>query len=546
MIASTARICDGLLFTICIRAALMWLEQHRDAVNAMNVFPVPDGDTGTNMWHTLQSAAAAIQPLDTRHIGQVSDALARGALRGARGNSGTILSMLLRGFANGLSGVEVMDAEAFLRACQSAVDYAYETVRAVMPPVEGTILTVAHAAAQRISKHADLELYDLYAAFVREARQALMTTPDLLPVLRQAGVVDSGGYGLVLILEGVLRFLDGEPLGQADLAGLPTLTILSASEQSPKQSEEYGYDVQFLMIGDNLPLEQIRRDISAMGWSPLVDGDGSLVKVHVHVENPAVPLDYAVRLGAQLDDVVVENMQRQALAYQNRTRPQEPTVVEGVGVVAVAAGDGLRQVMLEYGADEVISGGQTMNPPVADFVAAAQRIRYRSVIFLPNNRNLILTAEQAAALLPDQQVHVVQTKSIPQGMAALLAYLDGREQPVAVMLERMTAAARAVITLEVTTASRDVAQSGIHKGEWLGLKNGTPVVHGADLASVTLALLADAEADQHELLTVFVGSELADEQADALRAQMAERYRHLTIEWLNGGQPLYPLLMSLE
>lgn len=542
MIASTARVCDGLLFTICIRAALMWLEQHRDAVNAMNVFPVPDGDTGTNMWHTLESAAAAIQQLDTRHIGQVSDALARGALRGARGNSGTILSMLLRGFADGLNGVEIMDAQGFLRACQSAVNYAYETVRAVMPPVEGTILTVAYAAAEAIARHTDLDLYDLYASFVREARQALMTTPDLLPVLRQAGVVDSGGYGLVLILEGVLRFLDGEPLGQADLAGLPALTILSA----PEQSEEYGYDVQFLMIGDNLPLEQIRRDISAMGWSPLVDGDGSLVKVHVHVENPAVPLDYAVRLGAQLDDVVVENMQRQALAYQNRSRSQELTVIEGVGVVAVAAGEGLRRVMLEYGADEVIAGGQTMNPPVADFVAAARRIRYRNVIFLPNNRNLILTAEQAAALLPDQQVHVVQTKSIPQGMAALLAYLDTREQPVSDMLERMTAAARAVITLEVTTASRDVAQSGIHKGEWLGLKNGTPVVHGSELASVTLALLADAEADQHELLTVFVGSELADEQADALRAQMAKQYPHLTIEWLNGGQPLYPLLMSLE
>lgn len=193
MIASTARVCDGLLFTICIRAALMWLEQHRDAVNAMNVFPVPDGDTGTNMWHTLESAAAAIQQLDTRHIGQVSDALARGALRGARGNSGTILSMLLRGFADGLNGVEIMDAQGFLRACQSAVNYAYETVRAVMPPVEGTILTVAYAAAEAIARHTDLDLYDLYASFVREARQALMTTPDLLPVLRQAGVVDSGG-----------------------------------------------------------------------------------------------------------------------------------------------------------------------------------------------------------------------------------------------------------------------------------------------------------------------------------------------------------------
>jgi DAK2 domain fusion protein YloV len=520
----------------------MWLEQHRDAVNAMNVFPVPDGDTGTNMWHTLQSAVAAIQHLDTRHIGQVSDALARGSLRGARGNSGTILSMLLRGFANGLSDVEVMDAQAFLCACHSAVDYAYETVRAVMPPVEGTILTVAHMATRAIPDDANLDLYALYELFVREARKALMMTPDLLPVLRQAGVVDSGGYGLVLILEGVLRFLDGEPLGQANLAELPAPAALIVADQQ----EEYGYDVQFLMIGENLPLDQIRRDISAMGWSPLVDGDESLVKVHVHVENPAVPLDYAVRMGVQLDDIVVENMQRQALAYQRREQPTEASLIEGVGVVTVAAGDGLRQVMLEYGAAEVISGGQTMNPAVADFVEAAQRARYRHVIFLPNNRNLILTAEQAAALLPDRQVHVVQTKSIPQGMAALLAYLDMQEQPLNHMLERMTEAAHSVVTLEVTTASRDVEQSGIHKGEWLGLKNGTPAVHGWDLVTVTLDLLAAAKADQHELLTIFMGSELAAEQADALRAQIAQQYPRLAIEWLRGDQPLYPLLMSLE
>ncbi|MFQ3647233.1 MAG: DAK2 domain-containing protein [Aggregatilineales bacterium] len=542
MIASTARVCDGLLFTVCMRAALTWLEQHRDAVNAMNVFPVPDGDTGTNMWHTLQSAVAAIQHLETRHIGQVSDALARGALRGARGNSGTILSMLLRGFANGLSDVEVMDAQAFLHACHAAVDYAYETVRAVMPPVEGTILTVAQMATHEIPEHADLDLYAVYALFVREARKALMMTPDLLPVLRQAGVVDSGGYGLVLILEGVLRFLDGEPLGQANLAELPAPTALIATDQQ----EEYGYDVQFLMIGENLALDQIRRDISAMGWSPLVDGDESLVKVHVHVKNPAVPLDYAVRMGVQLDDIVIENMQRQALAYQKRALPDAVALIEGVGVVTVAAGEGLRQIMLEYGAAEVISGGQTMNPSVADFVEAAQRARYRNVIFLPNNRNLILTAEQATALLPDRQVHVVQTKSVPQGMAALLAYLDSQEQPISEMLERMTEATRSVVTLEVTTASRDVEQSGIHRGEWLGLKNGTPVAHGADLATVTLDLLAAAEADQHELLTVFAGSELSAEQADALRAQMLQAYPRLTIEWLQGDQPLYPLLMSLE
>jgi DAK2 domain fusion protein YloV len=539
MIASTARVCDGLLFAVCMRAALAWLEQHRDAINAMNVFPVPDGDTGTNMWHTLHSACSAIQSLDTRHIGEVSDALARGALRGARGNSGTIFSMLLRGFANGLRGVDVMDSAAFMRACRAAVEYAYDTVRAVMSPVEGTILTVAHQAAQNLSDCADLDLYQVYTLFVAEARAALMKTPDLLPTLRQAGVVDAGGYGLVVILEGVLRFLEGQTLEYAEVGNLPA-PVMNASNVEG----EYGYDVQFLMIGERLPLEQIRRDISAMGWSPLVDGDETLVKVHVHVENPAVPLDYAVRLGAQLDDIVVENMQRQSAAMQRRR--DEQVLVDKVGIVAVAAGEGLRQLMLEYGAAEVIAGGQTMNPAVSDFVEAARRTRCRTVVFLPNNRNLVLAAQQAAALLPDRQVYIVQTKSIPQGVAALLAYLDAQNKPIDEMLGHMASAAQSVVTLEITTASRDVAESGIRRGDWLGLKDGVPATHGTDLLTVTLDLLAAAAADQYELLTVFTGSELSSEQADALRAAVAQRYGQHSIEWLDGGQPLYPLLISME
>jgi DAK2 domain fusion protein YloV len=539
MIASTARVCDGLLFAVCMRAALAWLEQHRDVINAMNVFPVPDGDTGTNMWHTLNSACAAVQSLNTRHIGEMSDALARGALRGARGNSGTILSMLMRGFANGLRGVDVMDSAAFVRACQTAVSYAYDTVRAVMSPVEGTILTVAHLAARAVPHPADLDLYQVFTLFVAEARAALMKTPDLLPMLRQAGVVDAGGYGLVVILEGVLRFLDGLPLGYADAESLPAPVTAA-----PTSQEDYGYDVQFLMIGERLPLEQIRRDISAMGWSPLVDGDETLIKVHVHVENPAVPLDYAVRLGAQLDDVVVENMQRQSAAM--RRLREEQALIDRVGVVAVAAGEGLRELMREYGAAEVISGGQTMNPAVSDFVEAARRTRCRTVIFLPNNRNLILAAQQAAALLPEQQIHVVQTKSVPQGMAALLAYLDVQDEPVDEMLVRMASAAQSVVTLEVTTASRDVVEKGIQKGAWLGLKDGAPAAHGSDLVAVTLDLLAAAAADQHELLTVFTGSDLTAEQADALRAAISQHYGQLSVEWLTGGQPLYPLLISME
>lgn len=541
MIASTAQVCDGRLFNLCIHAALIWLEQHRDVVNAMNVFPVPDGDTGTNMWHTLQSAHSATREVDSHHIGYVADALARGALRGARGNSGTILSMLLRGFADGLRNVEVMDAIAFARACRSAVSYTYETVRAVMPPVEGTILTVAQMATDALPEPTMFDLYQLFVAFVERARHALTMTPDLLPVLRQAGVVDSGGYGLVVILEGILRFLNGEPLGQVEpLPVVPHAVLPLAVE------DDYGYDVQFLMIGENLPLDQIRRDISAMGWSPLVDGDVSLVKVHVHVDNPAIPLDYAIRMGAQLDDVVVENMQRQAQAHRQRRQPNEIVRREGVGIVSVAAGEGMRRLMREYGAEEVIAGGQTMNPPVEAFVEAAQRLPVRRVIFLPNNRNVILTAQQATALLTDQEAYVVPTRSIPQGMAALLAYLDARDQPLEVITERMTSAAQHVVTLEVTTASRDVLADHIRKGEWLGLYDGKPMVHGDDLVAVVLALLEAADADQRELITVFAGADLTQAQAEALRAALAKRYPHHTLEWLTGDQPLYPLLLSLE
>lgn len=538
MIASTARVCDGLLFGLCMQAALLWLEQHREVVNAMNVFPVPDGDTGTNMWHTLHSAYQMASRTPSRHIGHVSDELAKGALRGARGNSGTILSMLLRGFANGLRDVETMDAQAFAAACQSAVDYAYKTVRTVMPPVEGTILTVAQMAAEGITSLEHLDLYEMFAAFVAQARAALQKTPDLLPVLRQAGVVDSGGYGLVVMLEGIQRFLDGEPLGNAEVALEPKITL-------PFQiaEDEYGYDVQFLMIGENLPLDQIRRDISAMGWSPLVDGDASLVKVHIHVDNPAVPLDYAIRLGVQLDDIVVENMQRQALA---RRQIKQPDLVDSVGVVCVAAGDGLQRLMREYGAAEVVAGGQTMNPSVEALAEAAKRLPMRQIIFLPNNRNVILTAQQAAALLPNRTCHVISTRSVPQGMAALLAYLDTQQQSVDEIINRMSAAAQHVITLEVTIASRDVAEDGIRKGQWLGLRDGTPAAHGDDLAQVVLALLEETNAADHELLTIFMGADLAEPQAAALRSHLEQRYPYLDIEWLHGGQPLYPLLMSLE
>jgi hypothetical protein len=551
-------LCDGYMLKWVFAAGVSWLAHHRERVNNMNVFPVPDGDTGTNMLLTIQKAYSQVQYLEEAHVGLMSRALADGALMGARGNSGTILSMLLRGFALGLERRDIMDAASFADACQKAVEYAYERVGSVMKPVEGTILTVAREAAAAVQENAPYEtsLRVLLTEMIAAAYQSLERTPELLPVLKQAGVVDSGGMGLVMILEGMKRLLDGEPVSYDGYENNGVVAPIAADWKEalePEDEEGYGYDVQFLMIGENLNLHRISRDISSMGWSPLIEGDERLIKVHIHVHNPGEPISYAIGLGVQLDDIVVENMQAQYLRYVQTRETREDRAkrqVDGVAVITVARGAGIKRVMEEYGAAVIIEGGQTMNPGTEDFLNAIESLDTDEIILLPNNGNVIMAAEQAAALAHGRRVRVVHNKTIPQGIAALIAYGDAQQHHASLdkIHDAMLEATHSVISCEITTATRTVTIDDIEvvEGSLIGLLNGKLAVTGRDITEVMRGLLHRAHAEDHEIATLYYGTGVNSAAASALAATLAEEFEHLEFEVVAGEQPLYPYMISIE
>lgn len=556
---------DGHEFRRLFTGGVDWLSQHVDTINNLNVFPVPDGDTGTNMLLTVQKAQSFVDNLADDHMGRMTEMLATGARYGARGNSGTILSMLLRGFAQGLAACEVMDAQALAIACRHAVDYAYETVRSVMTPQEGTILTVAKAAAASVESLAQSEsnLFKLLDAMIQAAGKALEATPELLSVLKDAGVVDSGGAGLVALLEGFQQAATGETTHPSVFDTMTTRQTPASSNgiarqasvmsPPPNDPEGYGYDVQFLMLGDDLDVAKVQADISAMGWSPLVDGDSNVIKVHIHVHNPALPLDYAIQSGAQLDDIVVENMQRQYEAFARGPQPghngENPAATDDIAVVAVVRGDGLRDIFMEYGVTAIVEGGQTMNPSTGDLLAAVDGLPNRRVILLPNNKNIILAA-RGAADISERQIAVVPTQSIPQGLAALLAFGDYKEDASWEMLtEHMQDAAASVLTLEVTKSTRSVDKLGdisIQNGDFLVLADGKAAAASADMFDAILAAFATLDLDQRELVTVYYGADVTSEQTASLIENLHATYPQLQFEAVAGGQPLYPYVLSIE
>lgn len=542
-----------------------WLSRHVDTINNLNVFPVPDGDTGTNMLLTVKKAQSFIENLGDDHIGRLSESLATGARYGARGNSGTILSMLLRGFSQGLASCEVMDAQALAIACQHAVEYAYDTVRSVMTPQEGTILTVARATAEAVVSAVESEsnLVRLLDRMVQAATVSLQETPELLPVLKDAGVVDSGGAGLLALLEGFQRVVleDNtlpsafDALSQTTQTGA-TIEVAkqpSADVLQPEDPEGYGYDVQFLMLGDDLDIRQVQHDISAMGWSPLVDGDSRMIKVHIHVHNPALPLDYAIRSGAELDDIVVENMQRQFESFVSVPQPNpnghvSSNLVDDIAVVAVVRGEGLRNLFTEYGVTAIVEGGQTMNPSTGDFLDVINALPNRRVIILPNNKNVVLTARDAAEM-SDRVVEVVPTRSIPQGLAALLAFGDVQESSLDEIVDAMQSAAAFVITMEVTKSTRSVEKLGdisVEDGDYIVLANDKAVASSPEMTDAILSGFAALELDGRELVTVYYGEEISQQAAESLIERLQVISPKLQFEAVSGGQPLYPFLLSIE
>lgn len=544
-----ASVVDGERFKQLVYAGLVWLRQHQEEINALNVFPVPDGDTGTNMVLTMQSAWEEVAGVDENSVGKVSHQVAHGALMGARGNSGVILSQIWRGMARYLDNKEWLTASDLAAALEEGVRTAY---KGVIRPVEGTILTVAREAAEEASLAAGrtTDLSVVLERAVRRAWDALARTPDLLPVLAEAGVVDAGGQGLCVILEGMMRALRGEVVGEPAVATTTVTGPVFAAEAVPE--EEYGYDVQFLIVGQNLDAEAIRRDIDAMGTSTLVVGDSETIKVHVHVPDPGVPLSYAVRLGS-LRDVVVEDMQaqyREFVRAREQARPAPAMMVSGVpsrevGVVAVVSGDGLEKVFISLGASAIVPGGQTMNPSTEEILRVVESLPTPKVVILPNNGNIILAARQAQEL-SQKEVAVVPTRSIPQGVAALLAF--NHQADLEENAKAMARALEDIRTGEVTTATRDAKLNGVtvRQGQIIGLEDDQLVVSGDTVDEVVEALLDRMGVADLEIVTLYYGADVREEEAEALAARLQEKYPDQSFEVVYGGQPHYFYILSAE
>lgn len=541
---------DGADFRQLLEAGYLWLAQHHESVNALNVFPVPDGDTGTNMLLTMQSAWEEIVRVDGGHLGKIAQAASHGALMGARGNSGVILSQILRGMAKGLEQNTTCRADQLAHALRLAADTAY---KGVVKPVEGTILTVIRLVADAAEKAAQLDhdLRFVLRRIVHTAAEAVAKTPSLLAVLAQAGVVDAGGKGLFYLLEGMARALEGEQVAretgrQAAFAG-----------QADALEGEYGFDIQFILQGDNLDVDEIRRVITDMGESVLVVGDYSAVKVHLHAAEPGHALNYGVSVG-HMSRIIVENMDAQfqefvhgegagdgPLAGRSLPFSEAQPQTAGIATVVVAPGAGLHQVFQSLGASQVLAGGQTMNPSTQELLAAVEACAAEDVIILPNNSNIVMAAQQTKSLTP-KRVHVVASKTIPQGISALIAFQPG--ESVEANVAAMTRALAAIDTGEITVAVRSATFDDIRveAGEAIGLLNDVLTTHGDQVQGVALELLRQMEAETREIITIYSGQPVTAAEATALQAMLRAAYPDQAIELVNGGQPHYHYILSAE
>ena len=552
---------DGAQMKELFRAAAHWLERHAAMINALNVFPVPDGDTGTNMLMTMRSAMQEITGYTSHSAVDIAERFSRGALMGARVNSGVILSQILRGFARAGQDKEFYSAADMARALRQASDSAY---RAVMKPVEGTILTVARAMAEGAEEAAgeSEDIGEQLHRAAQSARAALLRTPEMLPILKQAGVVDSGGQGLVTILEGMVRQLRGEAEqaevlsagGPAAMDFGPEMQIHLDAPPATLDGEHYGYDIQYLLRGEGLDVAAIRATIASLGDCPLVVGDESLAKIHVHALSPGPALDYGAGLG-MLDDVVVENLDLQFADFSRKQAEAPPLGrdaaelttenVTGVGIVAVAPGDGLATAFQNLGASAIVSGGQSMNPSPQELLTAMAGLRAEAIILLPNNKNILLAAEQAAGLA-ERPVFVVPSRSVPQGMAAMMAFDYSKD--AAANAAVMAAAIHHVVTVELTTAIRTANINGIavQQGDVIGLLDGQLAAAGQDELSVAQQLLDRIDLGEYEYAAIYYGEGQDEETAENLRAALQERHPTVEFDSAYGGQPHYSFIFSIE
>ena len=540
---------DGQSLKRLVEAGLAWLRTNQQIVNALNVFPVPDGDTGTNMLLTLTSAYNEIKDSGETHLGKMAGMVAKGALMGARGNSGVILSQLWRGFASGVQDHATLDAATLVKAFAEARDTAY---KGVVRPVEGTILTVAKgiAAGTEASLGSAKDAVDILETAVQSADESVKQTPELLPVLKQAGVVDSGGKGLFFIIEGMLRHVYGESL-ETPLASVQALSAMNLENamQEVEEGQDYEVVVDFFP-NSGFELHSFYGKLETMGTSIQVGEGEGMYRMHIHVplEKRYEPIDYIMELGT-ITKVAMENLLAQMDDIQ-KNASQQPikfgAVEPGqIAVVVVSPGTGLSRIFASLGVATVVAGGQTMNPSTQDILSAFENLPTDKVIILPNNKNIVMAANQAKDVTV-KKVAVVPSRTVPQGLAAMLALQpDGELDSVA---EKMTKALSMVKTGEITIAVRNVEIDGVNvkEGQVISLLDGKLVASSASVEEGCLALLEKADASEHELVTLFYGQDMPHGEANRIADVIREKYSNLEIEVQDGGQPHYHFIISVE
>ncbi len=537
------------------------LEAKKEYINELNVFPVPDGDTGTNMTLTIMSAAKEVNALEKPDMASIAKAISSGSLRGARGNSGVILSQLLRGFTKEIREYEEIDAAVLARACDRATATAY---KAVMKPKEGTILTVAKGAAQKAQEMAetteDLEVF--LAEVIKYAEEVLAQTPEMLPVLKEAGVVDSGGQGLVEVLHGAFDAFQGKEVDYTAIEAGPAVKMVKPGEQA-ETDIKFGYCTEFIIMTEKQFSEKDETEFKAylesIGDSIVCVADEDVVKVHVHTNDPGLAIQKALTFG-QLSRIKIDNMREEhqeklikdaekAAAAQAQASAQEKKKKEPrkpVGFIAVSIGDGMNEIFRELGVDYIIEGGQTMNPSTDDMLTAIDNVNADHIFILPNNKNIILAANQARSLTKDKDILVVPTKTVPQGITAVINYMP--EADVDTNFETMQEGIKNVKTGQVTYAVRDtkIDDKVIHEGDIMGIGDQGILSVGQSVEETTKSMLSQMVDEDTELISIYYGQDVLAEDAERLAETIGEKYPDADVDLHSGGQPIYYYVVSVE
>lgn len=541
---------DGSMLRKAFIGASNLLERNKETVNSLNVFPVPDGDTGTNMSLTMKSAINQIGKLDREEnsISKIALAASNGSLMGARGNSGVILSQLLRGFSNGVKGKDKLDTEAIAIAFKMASDTAY---KAVMKPTEGTILTVARESAEYALSICKKEknIVSFMEKIIKHSNDVLNRTPEMLKVLKDAGVVDAGGKGLIFVLTGAYNAITNKEVLNIDEVITKDRQQETVTKELETSDIKFGYCTEFMINTDGEKYESFRNEISEFGDSILVVGGEGLIKVHIHTNNPGLVLEKALKLG-ELNDIKIDNMRYQhehilANDLYEEDESTERKEKKKYSFVTVSVGDGLNKIFKELNVDYIIEGGQTMNPSTEDILNAIEEVAGENIIILPNNSNIILAAEQAKEL-SERNVYVLPTKTIPEGISSLIAF--DPDLDVEKNLDNMKKAFENVVTGQVTYSVRDseVNNKQINKDDIIGISDGKVLSNGKDIEKVSFQLVENIVNEDASLISIYYGNGIEEDQANNLANIIQEEFEDLDVEILYGGQPLYYYIFSVE